>query len=97
MNKQASKQAMIVGLWVEVGFEGLKNLAVHPASKNWTSGVGHFVTDEERANGIMNGGKIFYNKVLREFVKFRDSHNITDDCFTQHGLEDFLGKWRDTP
>lgn len=94
---KASKQAMRLGLWVEIGFEGLKHLAVHPASRNWTSAVGHLVSDEERAQGIMTRGKNFYEEVLKEFVKFRDDQQITDDCFTQYGLGHLLDKWRDIP
>lgn len=91
---EASDKAMEVALWVEVGFEGLQNLAVHPASKNWTSGVGHFVNDEQRAKGIMTNGKEFYDSVMRGFVDFRDRRRITEDCFTEIHLDPILQKWR---
>jgi hypothetical protein len=92
--RKASEIAMKIALWVEVGFEGLQNLAIHPASKNWTSGVGHFVNDEQRAKGIMTNGKEYYESVMREFVGFRDARQITDDCFTTYNLEGILEKWR---
>lgn len=91
---KSSNSAMEVALWVEVGFEGLQNLAVHPASRNWTSGVGHSVNDEQRAEGIMTNGKEFYDSVMRGFVSFRDARGITDDCIAEIGLEPVLEKWK---
>ncbi len=90
----ASKQALEAITWVEVGFEGLENLAHSSASRNWTSGVGHFVTDEERAQGIITNGKNLYLKNLGLFVEYRDKQGITDDCFTEYGLEHLLNGFR---
>jgi hypothetical protein len=92
--QRASNFAMEVVLWVEVGFGGLQNLAVHSASKNWTSGVGHFVNDEQRAQLIMTNGKEFYDSVMRSFVSFREVNQIANDCFTKIKLEPVLEKWR---
>lgn len=91
---RASIQTLRALLWVEIGFDGLENLAVSPASRNWTSGVGHFVDDEQRAKGIMTGGAALYETCLREFVKYRDEQGITDDCFTKYGMESLLDKFR---
>lgn len=90
---QASNHAMLAVLWVEIGFQGLENLAKSPASKNWTSGVGHFVSAEEREAGILSGGKDLYESVLREFVRLRKVQGVTDDCFTEYHLEHLLQKW----
>lgn len=90
----ASNYAMEAILWVEIGFQGLENLAVSPASKNWTTNVGHFVDDKQRAKGIMTEGKKVYDSFLRKFAQFRTSHGITDDCFAKFHLEHLLDKWK---
>ena len=72
--EQVSLSAMMVLVWVEVGFQGLQNLAVSPASVNWTSGVGYHVTDEVRAERIMSRGKIMYDDFIEEFSKLRREH-----------------------
>lgn len=94
MYEKASLQAMRAILWVEIGFQGLENLAYDPASKNWTSGVGHFVDDQERARRIIVNGKDKFEKTLHEFVTYRDTHQINDDCFTDYELETILSQWR---
>lgn len=86
----ASRKALNIIAWVEVGFLGLEYLAVSPASKNWTMAVGLTASDEERAKGIMGGGKDFYTQRLREFVRYRTQNNIKDDVFTQMGIESWL-------
>ncbi len=88
--RRASVSALEALTWVEIGFQGLENLAISPASKNWTSAVGHHVTDKERAIGIMTGGKKLYEGCLREFVRYRSQQGITNDCFTEYGLEYLL-------
>jgi len=85
-----SEQAFEALVWVEIGFEGLENLAHSPASRNWTSEVGHHVTPEERAIGIMTDGKQMYEKCLKSFVGYRQENNIHDDIFSQYGLEYLL-------
>jgi hypothetical protein len=43
----AAKHVFKALVWIEIGFEGLQNLAINNASRNWTSAVGHFVNDEQ--------------------------------------------------
>ena len=86
-------QAFEALLWVEVGFEGLENLARSSASENWTSAVGHFVNDEERVQGIMTAGKEMFDDCLRRFVEFRNRKKITDDYFTRYGVEHLLDRF----
>jgi len=90
---RASQSAFKTLLWVEVGFQGLANLARHPVSVNWTSAVGHFVSDKEREEGIMSGGKKLFESCLGEFVSFRRENRISDDCFSQYGAEYLLEKF----
>lgn len=86
MYGNACNAALAAVVWVEVGFEGLENLARSRASLNWDLGD----TDEERAQGILTGGAKLYRECLAEFVDMRAEHGITDDYFTQYGLEDTL-------
>ena len=88
--EKACIQALKALLWVEIGFQGLENLAISPASRNWTSVVGHFVNDEERAKRIMTTGKAMYVDCLRKFIDFREREGITDDLFVEYGVEYLL-------
>lgn len=88
--RQAAEAAFKALVWVEIGFEGLQNLAVNRASINWTSSVGHIVTDEERARGIMTGGKELYDDCLKDFAELRVERGVDDDIFAEHGLENLL-------
>lgn len=92
--KMASKNAFRALLWVEVGFEGLDNLAVSSASRSWTSAVGHSVSDEERTERIKKEGREMYQDCLRRFIEFRKNAGITYDIFTQNGAEDLLGIYK---
>jgi hypothetical protein len=83
-------QAFEALVWVEIGFQGLNNLAKSPASKNWTSAVGHTVTDREREKGIMTTGKQMYMECLSDFINFRTEIGMQDDYFTEYGLEYLL-------
>lgn len=89
--QKMSEHAQKVLVWVEVGFEGLENLAVSPASVSWEMG-----TDvASRAEKIMTDGKQYYNKQLRSFVAFRNSYPDKDaDCFAQYHLEPLLDRWQ---
>lgn len=91
--KIASLAALKVLLWVEVGFEGLENLAKNPASRNWT-GLGYYVNDEERARQIVTNGAELYKECLGKFVQFRLEQQIISDCFTEYGVEYLLDSFR---
>ena len=88
--EKGCNQAFKALLWVEVGFQGLENLAKSPASKNWTTGVGHCVNDKERAEGIMTEGKKLYNDCLSKFAQFRKGEEIANDRFSQYQVEYLL-------
>lgn len=92
--ENASMYALKAVLWIEVGFEGLDNLADSPASINWTTDAGYFVNDRERANVIKATGREMYNETLRKFVQFRDSRGITEDIFTRYGVGNLLDRWK---
>ncbi len=92
--RKVSEKAMCVILWIEVGFQGLGNLAKDDASRSWTGGVGHFLTDKERAKEIMDDGRLWYDETMSRFVLLRDQLGIENDCFTRHELEGFLHEWR---
>ncbi len=77
-------------VWVEIGFEGIENLAKSPASRNWTSGVGHFASDQEREREIMKTDKPMYKDYLSGFMTLRSKFGITDDYFNQYGVEYLL-------
>jgi hypothetical protein len=87
---RGSNQAFEAVTWVEIGFQGLQNLAVSDASRNWTSGVGHRVTDEERAERIMISGKEMYHDFLSSFAMYRKDNNMGGDLFEEFGLEHLL-------
>ena len=91
--RRGSKQAFEALVWIEIGFQGLENLAKSPASKNWTSAVGHSVNAEERAKRIMTTGKEMFDECLKEFVRFRKKEGIKDDYFTQYGVEYLLDRF----
>ena len=91
--ERGCKQAFEALLWVEIGFQGLENLAKSPASSNWTTAVGHFVNDEERAGGIMTKGKEMFDVCLTKFAKFRREKGIKDDYFSQYGVEYLLDRF----
>jgi len=88
--KGATETAMKILLWVEVGFQGLENLAKSPASKNWTSGVGHSATDSERELKINTEGKKMYQAFLTRFITFRRNFKMSGDCFDEYKLEHLL-------
>lgn len=88
--QKASKDAFCALTWVEIGFQGLQNLATNKASVNWTSDVGHSVSDEERARGIMASGKKMYENCLRDYVQFRTKRGLRDDDFSKYNLEHLL-------
>ena len=81
-------------VWVEIGFQGLDNLAESHASKNWTSGVGHFVDDQQRAIGIKTTGREMYEQMLGVFVQFRDANKVEGDIFCRHKAEGLLDRFR---
>jgi len=85
-----SESALKVLLWVEVGFEGLENLAVSPASSNW----GASRKAGSRVKLIMTDGKELYDKNLTSFVTLRHSYpEKNTDCFAQFRLEHLLARW----
>jgi len=88
--RRGSKRAFEALVWVEIGFQGLENLAKSPASKNWTLAVGPPVNAEERAKGIMTTGKEMFDACLTEFARFRREKGVKDDYFTQYGVEYLL-------
>lgn len=77
-------------LWVEVGFEGLENLAKSPASRNWTIAVRYSVSDEERAVRILAEGAELYRECLAEYARFRTEQGITEDYFAEYNVEHLL-------
>lgn len=92
---QLSSLALQTILWVDVGFEGLENLARSKASVNWTTGVGHFPeSDEKRAEGIIEYGNVVYPKTIRKFERLRNKLKISDDCFSNFNLDYLLDKFR---
>ncbi len=90
----ACKQAFRALVWVEIGFQGLKNLASSPASKNWASAVRHTITDAQRQRGIMTERKKLMQECLSQFVHFRDTHAMGDDLFSQYRVEYLLKPYR---
>lgn len=90
----ACKLAFKALVWVEIGFEGLDNLAESDASRNWTEGVGHFLSTEERAKLIKTNGRELYDRCLRSFAEFREQHQLKDDLFSKFNLERLLDKYR---
>lgn len=90
----AANSAFKAIVWVEIGFEGLDNLAESSASKNWTSGVGHFVNDQQRAEGIKTTGREMYYQMLSRFVQFRDANHVEGDIFDTYRAEGLLDKFR---
>ncbi|MCG2691371.1 hypothetical protein L6272_00940 [Microgenomates group bacterium] len=86
--EKGSRQAFAALLWVEIGFQGLENLAKSSASTNWTAGYNN--DPDERAKGIMTTGKEMFDKCLKEFVEFRQKKGIKDDYFSQYGVEYLL-------
>lgn len=92
--QEVSLAAFKALLWVEVGFQGLENLAVSPASRNWTSGSGHHATDEAGAQWVLTRGAGVYKECLQEFVGLRDQLGITDDCFNEYRVEYLLDQFR---
>jgi len=79
--KSMSEEALKVLVWVEIGFEGLDNLAASPASRNWES--------------IKTHGRSQYEERLRRFADFRKTYPGKDtDCFAQYGLEYLLDRWQ---
>ncbi|MEO8581292.1 MAG: hypothetical protein ABI425_01790 [Patescibacteria group bacterium] len=90
----AATSAFKAIVWVEVGFQNLDNLAVSPASRNWTSGVGHFVNDQQRAEGIRTAGRGMYKQMLNRFVQFRDANQVDSDIFNRYNVEGLLDKFR---
>ncbi len=77
---QASIAAFRVVVWVEIGFQGLDNLIEHPASLNWSQ--------------IRATGKEMYVNQLRDFVRFRDQNQITEDIFTRYRVEYLLDRFQ---
>lgn len=92
--ENAQKQAFRALVWVEIGFQGLENLARSPASSNWTSAVGHTVTREQRARGIMTSGKEMYDECLTSFAAFRKERGFTGDIFTEYKLDYLLDRFK---
>ena len=87
---RGSRNAFEALTWVEIGFQGLHNLATSDASRNWTSEVGHRLNDEERARRIMTSGKEMYDKHLGSFARYRYENNMKGDDFEKYGLEYLL-------
>lgn len=81
-------------VWIEFGFQDLDNLAVSPASKNWTGGVGHFVNDQQRAVRNKDSRQKMYEEALSKFVQFRDANKVEDDIFDKYKAGDLLDKFR---
>lgn len=92
---RGSDQAFKALAWVEVGFQGLQNLAISEASRNWTAAVGHFVTDEERAERIMTAGKQLYDECLGSFARYRKENNMRKDYFEEYNVEYLLDPFLD--
>ena len=87
---KGSAEAFEAITWVEIGFQGLQNLANSEASKNWTSAVGHHPTAEERAQNIMTSGKKMYDECLVPFARYRNENHMKGDYFEVYGLEYLL-------
>lgn len=64
------------------------------ASRNWTSGAGHFVNDQQRAEGIKTTGREMYYQMLSRFVQFRDANRVEGDIFDTYKAEGLLNKFR---
>ncbi len=87
---KGSIEAFEAVTWIEIGFQGLHNLAISEASKNWTTDVGHHPTAEERAQRIMTTGKKMYDACLVTFTRYRNENNMKGDYFEEYGLEYLL-------
>ena len=89
-----SDEAFKALVWVEIGFEGLQNFAVSPASKNWTTAVGYLLKPKDRAHKIMTSGKQLYEKCLRAFTEYKFSHEVPEDLFDKYKLLHLLDPFR---
>jgi hypothetical protein len=87
---RGSRHAFEALVWVEIGFGGLEQLAYSDASRNWTSGVGHFNTKEDRAQKILHDGRDLYDECITVFAEFRQKYEKQDDLFTKYHLEHLL-------
>lgn len=91
--EEASRTCAKMLSWVDIGWEGLRNLGSHPASRNWTSGPGHHASDEERAEYIATEGETWVNKVVGEYSKARRTYDPQfgqNDVFRKHKIEHLL-------
>lgn len=92
--EMGSRSAFRALVWIEIGFQGLQNLAINRASINWTSAVGHFVNDEQRAEKIMTDGKKMLDEKIKDFVKLRNKYGIKNDIFSKYGVEYLLDPYQ---
>ena len=91
----AAREAFQIIVWVEIGFQDLDNLAESPLSRNWTSQIGNYVNDDQRAEGIKTLGRELYRSTLQNFANFRDKLEIKDDIFSRYPeVERLLDKFR---
>lgn len=92
--KDASMQAMEALVWIEIGFLGLENLAKSDASRNWTSAVGHNVGNRQREIGILTTGREMMTEKLKDFVEYRQEHEVKNDCFDKYGVAYLLDPYK---
>jgi len=93
--KRATRRVFSALVWVEIGFEGLENLARSRASVSWTLGVKKFVDDDQRAREIMTSGKKMYEECLKYYASFREKFGVGEDFFTQYKVEYLLEKFKE--
>jgi uncharacterized alpha/beta hydrolase family protein len=90
----AAKNVFKALVWIEIGFQGLQNLAVSRASVNWTSAVGHSVNNKQRAEKIMTSGKEMLYEKIKDFVTLRKKYNIKEDIFSKYKVEYLLDSYQ---
>lgn len=90
----AARYAFKAVTWVEIGFEGLENLAHSRASKSWTAGIGLLLTDEARAEKIMTQGVLLYRDCIKTFADYRLQKGISNDYFRKYGVEPLLSNFQ---
>jgi hypothetical protein len=91
--ERACKSAFRVTVWIEVGFEGFDNYAANQGSRDWTAHGHFFATEQERIDTLKLQGAPYYRNIIRKFAQFRLAHGITEDYFTQYGLEHLFDKF----
>lgn len=84
-----SKAAFKALVWVELGFGGLESYYVSSDVAVWP-----YILGVETSKIIMTYGKSLYEKALKNFTKFRFSHQHPSDLFDKYHLVHLLKPYR---